>query len=707
MKTFLNFLALILVGFSLNGQTTPVLNITPSTSPFALDNTNNLFYEDIAYGNDGVNTNFDIFLPDATTPSSLLIIIHGGGFINGDKSDVYSNTFYNTLINNLLDENVAVATINYHLVVSNDNDGIIRSLNDCKRALQFMRYYSVSLNLNPNKVAVFGTSAGAAAGLWIAFNDDMADAANSDPVLQESTRIQGLVSGSPQSNYDCLEWHNNVFSEYQVDGFSYNTVENILTKSRIFNYFGVSSEAELFSPALQPYRDSVNMLNLMSSDDPEFYATSTTVYEFPTNSSVLYHHPLHVKALKDQADALNIPGVYYMPEMGIDTRNGESTQEFILRKIGNQPALGTTVNIPDAAFEAYLEAEFASNIIDDGSTSDGSITFDDINLVTDIDFVTPNVAAPTSSVVDLTGVDQFPELQYLVVRNNTITGAVNLSGLTKLKKVYADGNPNLTSIDLTGCENLEQFKASGCGLIGLDLSTVTLNTLDVSSLTDVDVDTNNLSVLNITGHTGIDYLDCATNNNLTSLDISSLTLLTLLRFQKCDINGDIDVSANPNLSTLGAYDNDNLMSIDLGDIPYTNFTYFKTSSSNNLSCIYTDNPSDFEPGGALELAIGSNYSVDSETNFVEDAAACALLSTQEHELLNVKMYPNPVYNSLSIQVKDSCQFSILNLQGQIVEEGSLETGLKTLNMDKIKSGVYFVKLTSNEGVISIKKIVKK
>ncbi|HLT53754.1 MAG TPA: alpha/beta hydrolase, partial [Flavobacteriaceae bacterium] len=163
MKTFLNLLAIFLVGFSLNGQTDPVLNITPSTSPFALDNTNNLFYEDIAYGNDGVNTNFDIFLPDATTPSSLLIIIHGGGFINGDKSDVYSNTFYNTLINNLLDENVAVATINYHLVVSNDNDGIIRSLNDCKRALQFMRYYSVSLNLNPNKVAVFGTSAGAAA----------------------------------------------------------------------------------------------------------------------------------------------------------------------------------------------------------------------------------------------------------------------------------------------------------------------------------------------------------------------------------------------------------------------------------------------------------------------------------------------------------------------------------------------------------------
>lgn len=698
---------ILLLAFSMviNGQTDPVLVLTPSTSPISLVDTNDTFYQDIAYGVDGVDTNFDIFLPDSSEPSSLLIIIHGGGFINGDKSDVYSNTFYQGLINNLLAENVAVATINYHLVVNNDTDGIIRSLNDCKRSLQFMRYYSASLNIDKTKVAIFGTSAGAAAGLWIAFNDDMADAVNPDPVLGQSTRIQGLVCGSPQSNYDCMEWPNNVFSEYQSQGFDFDTVKNILTEQRIFDYFGVSSESELFSPALQSYRDSVNMLDLMSSDDPEFYATSTTAYEFPTNSSVLYHHPLHVKALKDRAESLGVPGVYYMPTMGIDTRNGESTQEFILRKIGSQTT-GTIIAIPDDAFEAYLEEEFASNIAPDGSTTDGFITFIDINLVTDIDFVTPNVASPTSAVVDLTGVNQFPELLYLVVRNNNITGTINVSGLTKLRKVYADGNPNLTQVILTGCESLQQFKASGCALTSLDLSTTTLNTTDVLSLTDVDVDTNNLSTLNISGHTGIDYLDCATNNNLTSIDISSLTLLTLFRFQKCDIIGDIDVSANPNLSTLGAYDNDNLTSIDLGSIPYTNFTYFKTSSSNNLSCIFTDNPSDFQQGGPLEIAIGSNYSVDVETHFVVDSNACQLLSVNKSKMIDCAIYPNPSQSILNIRSSKEMEYQLTSLNGQIILSGKISVDHHTIEIGNLTKGVYLLQLVDNQGNSMVKKIVK-
>lgn len=701
MKLF--YTICILLGFS-SSVYCQTLNITPTTSPITLNNANNLFYEDIAYGNDGINTNFDIFLPDATEPSSLLIIIHGGGFINGDKADVYSNSFYETLINNLLDQNIAVATINYYLVVENDSYGIKRSLNDCKRALQFMRYYSSSLNIDETKVAVYGTSAGAAAALWLGFNDEMADAGNADPILQKSTRLQGLVCGSPQSNYDCLEWHNNVFSEYIEDGFSYTTVTNILSEERIFNYFGVSNNSELQSSEIDAYRNDVNMLLMMSSDDPEFYATSSVAYSFPTNSSELYHHPLHVKALKDQADLLGIPGVYYIPNMGIDTRYGESTQDFIIRKIG--ASSGTTVEIPDDAFEAYLESEFADNIEADGSTSDGFITFTNINLVLDIDFVTPNNAAPTSIVTDLTGVEQFPELKYLVVRNNNITGAVDLSGLTKLQKVYADGNPNLTSFDFTGCSSLQQVKASGCALSTLDLSTTTLSTTDVTSLTDLDVDTNNLTSLDFSGHTGIDYLDCATNNNLTQLDISSLTLLTLLRFQKCNIIGDIDVSANTNLVTLGTYDNDNLTSIDLGSIPYTNFNYFKTSSSNNLTCIYTDNPSDFQQGGSLETAIGSGYSVDDHTNFVTNASACATLSVEAFSKQSFSVYPNPSSGKFNIRVKLNSNYQILNVYGQVLKTGQLKIGDNKVDISSYNSGLYFVTVEMFENNVITKKILK-
>lgn len=935
------------------------LNLTASTPPFDLVNGGDQFYKDIPYGNDLANTNLDIFVPESQTPSALLLIIHGGGFINGDKADVYENVFYNGLINDLLSRNIAVATINYYLVTENDTNGILRSLNDSKRALQFIRYYASELNIDKTNVAIYGTSAGAATALWIALRDDMADSGNTDPVLKESTRVNGLVCGSPQANYDCLEWHNNVFSEYIDDGFSYETVKNILGESRLFNYYGVSNETELFSAETQSYRNEVNMLSFMTSDDPEMYITSSVAYTFPTNSSELYHHPLHANTLREKAIELGIPGVYYIPNMGIDTRNSESTGEFIIRKIGKElypPAVilgigsnywkinsfngmpgdsavyydditdvdgiilqeyedtnyfytdgqwvyfkcfvgleasessgnprvelremnkenpaswdgsdgkhtmqwtvkvdqlpdskdggdsGTicigqihgpqtnndnvniddvirvqidgdanqtsgdvrlkisgylpdsanggsvyidngfqlgnsytfkleyykgkvtlfqiensvetsiyseqmntatngnyfkignylqsvqgmsfdgdyglvgiknlsvahdyfegSIYIPDDAFEAYLEAEFADNIIPDGSSTDEYITFNDITAITDIDFNFPNVAPFTTSVKDLTGIKSFTALRYLIARNNDITGDVDLSGLSSLSKIYIDENPNLTGLNFTGCSSLQQVKASKCNLTNLDLSIATLNTSNADELTDVDVDTNNLTELNISGHTGIEYLDFGTNANVTSIDISLLTKLTLLRFQKCDISGDLDVSANLSLGSLAAYDNDKLTSIDLGAIPYSNFTYFKTNSSSLLSCIYTDTPSDFEIGGSLQTAIGSSYYVDDYTNFVLDESACNTLSNKSFKKLGINIYPNPSFEKIFISTSEKASYKLITIHGQTCKEGRLNTGDNDINITSLSKGLYFLNITVDKGETLIKKLIK-
>jgi len=366
----------------------------------------------------------------------------------------------------------------------------------------------------------------------------------------------------------------------------------------------------------------------------------------------------------------------------------------------------TTVLIPDAAFEAYLEDEFVANITPDGSTTDGSITFTDIDLVIDIDFNTPNVASPTTSVSDLTGVSSFPKLKYLIARNNDITGNIDLSGLTSLSKIYIDNNPNLTGLGFTNCENLQQVKASKCNLENLDLSTANLNTSDLNRLTDVDVDTNNLSVLNITGHTGIDYLDFGVNPSLTNIDISSLTLLTLLRFQNCDITGDIDVSANLALVTLAAYNNDNLTSIALGSIPYTNFTYFKINSNDALTCVYSDNPTDFEIGGALNTAIGSSYAADAETFFIEDALTCSLLAVEDVDLINFNIYPNPAKDIINIHITEDVTYKILNMNGQILESGKFIIGNNELNLITFSKGMYFFQIATESGNSFAQKLIK-
>lgn len=312
----------------------PKLNLSSSNSPFLLDLSSATFYQDVAYGTDELNV-FDFFMPNKSAPSSLCIIIHGGGFVGGDKTQAYAGTYFKELINNLLQNNIAVASINYRFVEENETEGLIKCLNDSKTALQFMRYHSNSLKFEKQKVVVLGTSAGAATGLWIGFNDEMADTNTTDPILEESTRVQGIVGIYTQSNYDVLEWHNTIFSEYRTSGFNFDEVKSLLTENRILKYFGVSDFSELSSNEIIKYRNKVDMLGLMSDDDPEFYITTSGVpYKLPNKASDLYHHPLHVKSLKDKADQTGATGIFHCPELGIDTRNGEDIELFILRKIG-------------------------------------------------------------------------------------------------------------------------------------------------------------------------------------------------------------------------------------------------------------------------------------------------------------------------------------------------------------------------------------
>ena len=194
-----------------------VLNLMPVAPPFNLDNINADFYENISYGNFERNI-FDIFLPFSENPTSFVIFIHEGGFTGGDKTIPYADTSVTLLIKHLLVNNIAFASINYQYLETNETEGILKPLNDSKRALQFMKYHSNSLNIDKNKVVLLGSSAGAGASLWIAFNDDMAISDSSDAVLKESTRVQGLVCTETQSSYDVLEWHNSTFGEYQSQG---------------------------------------------------------------------------------------------------------------------------------------------------------------------------------------------------------------------------------------------------------------------------------------------------------------------------------------------------------------------------------------------------------------------------------------------------------------------------------------------------------
>ena len=63
----------------------PELDLVPTSPPFTLDLSSASFYQDIAYDTAARNV-FDFFMPNNSAPSALLIYVHGGGFVSGDKN---------------------------------------------------------------------------------------------------------------------------------------------------------------------------------------------------------------------------------------------------------------------------------------------------------------------------------------------------------------------------------------------------------------------------------------------------------------------------------------------------------------------------------------------------------------------------------------------------------------------------------------------
>ncbi len=298
---------------------------TPATPPFDLGAVSAYFVKDVKYGPHERHT-LDVFLPrpqyDNRITTPLVLYIHGGGFTSGSKESIYTNK---NLIINLLSKGIAFATINYPLLEAGETEGVIKSLNGSKRALQYIRRYSYNFNIIEDKVIAMGTSAGASSSLWLAFHDDMKNLASMDPVEQQSTKVLAVVASETQSTLDVVRWED-IFSVYNLTLTPFSSIVKRL--------YGISSLSQLTAPAIVAYRQNVDLLALMDSSDPEIWIRNSKVAEVNpgTNTSTFFHHPYHAKALMDQAATVNLSSVFYIPVLNIHDPSNESMEQFIFRK---------------------------------------------------------------------------------------------------------------------------------------------------------------------------------------------------------------------------------------------------------------------------------------------------------------------------------------------------------------------------------------
>jgi acetyl esterase/lipase len=165
------------------------------------------YYEElnISYGNDA-NQTFDLYLPaKRTTNTKTMILIHGGGWSSGDKSDM--NVIKDLIRLDL--PNLAIANINYRLANQSEKPYPMQ-IEDITSIINFLKENKAKFTISEN-IGFIGTSAGAHLSLlWsYAFDDnkkvnmvcsivgptnftDPAYLNNTDPALQDMLNLFGI-----------------------------------------------------------------------------------------------------------------------------------------------------------------------------------------------------------------------------------------------------------------------------------------------------------------------------------------------------------------------------------------------------------------------------------------------------------------------------------------------------------------------------------
>lgn len=140
--------------FNLNSRN-PKIPTTPMPEPL-VEYFKNLksYWLDIPYAKQSKDQIMDIFAPnEGTGPYPVIVSIHGGGWFSGDKR--------NSLLAfkmNALQAGYAVIAINFR---SSREAKYPAQIFDCKAAIRFIKSNAVKLNINPDKIAVWGESTGA------------------------------------------------------------------------------------------------------------------------------------------------------------------------------------------------------------------------------------------------------------------------------------------------------------------------------------------------------------------------------------------------------------------------------------------------------------------------------------------------------------------------------------------------------------------
>jgi Leucine-rich repeat (LRR) protein len=334
------------------------------------------------------------------------------------------------------------------------------------------------------------------------------------------------------------------------------------------------------------------------------------------------------------------------------------------------------VNIPDPNFKAALVANTAFV----NTNGDNEIQLSEAQACTAFDGNNKNIN-------DLTGIEEFVNLNYLRLRDNNVTTA-DLSALTQLMGLDFSSN-SLTSLTLpASMPNLDTLNLSYNQLSSVDLSGINIQT------TYVHIHHNQLTRLTLPATLTGTNLHCY-NNQLDSLWIADgvnevlcysnqlvyLAIPTTIDRLNAAYN-QLDTVAIPTTSSLRSVDvsHNNIEELyvacpairdfNISHNQLTQLSFYDNSNNNGVGLNTTSNPSLYciETNRSVNNAL-SQWTTDIQTTPSTDCSSIWNSMSKLKQLPEIHLFPNPTNNDIRLNlghIYQRLELTIHNSLGQQV-----------------------------------------
>lgn len=408
----------------------------------------------------------------------------------------------------------------------------------------------------------------------------------------------------------------------------------------------------------------------------------------------------------------------------IYSTSGNYSQTFVSQNGCDSTVTLNLSVINPGALTAVPDPVFEQKLIDLGydpcGILDGTVPTLNIQNVTSFIYnVSPS--STVNKITDLTGIEDFTNLETLRISGHDFQS---------------------NGINLSNNINLKDFTCQYCGLQSLDVSNnINLESLDVSNNIDASSSYwNNLSELNVSSNNSLELLFCD-YNNISSLNLFNNSSLITLRANHNLIssltfpNFVSGISTNCQIyadwNNLNSLNNDSNTFVEKLSVNHNYFSGLNVSSIQSLRSLYcSDNFLEClsVKNGFNNLFVGfdclsnfnlmcievddSTYStnnpiwnagIDSWSSFNNDCLGiCLTADAEEQNISKTFIYPNPTYESLSINVDNSVigkTFSIVDLSGKTLLNGKIESTLVKVDVRKLTSGIYFVQIANENSTL--------